>query len=321
MHDRAPIDLWTLRIFADIAATRSMTAAARRLGLTQSAVSQAVRRLETELAVQLIERGRRPIALTAAGTVLERRAEALLRDAAQLPQALRDANDMPAQDIRLGFVDTFASTAAPELIRQLTTTANRVVVWSGLAPSLGKALTNRELDAIVTSDALDDHDGLKRIILWTEPFLLLLPRAYRPRSARHSLEAVAADLPMIRYSARSHMGLNVERQLRRQGLAPERRIEVDGSDALVAMVAAGLGWAITTPLCLLQGSAHLAEARAVRLGPAPVRRVLSLVWRDGGPDALARRAATLACGVLRDICLPRLRTMIPEMEDGIGIGP
>ena len=286
MLTRPMPDLNALRIFLEVAVTKSMTEAARRIGITQSAVSQAVRKLEAELGVELVQRSQRPVALTPAGAVLERRAGALLRDALQLPHAVREAATDPVQEIRLGMVDTVASTAGPELIRELTGTATRVVIWSGLAPSLGQALIARDVDAIITSDTLDDVDGLVRLPLWKEPFVLLLPRG---QDTRQSLASLAQASPMVRYSARSHTGLQVERHLRRLALAPQRRIEIDGSDALVAMVAAGIGWAITTPLCLLQGAAHLAGTEAVLL-PRP-----------------------------RFTCLARLGTLLPHLAPTIEI--
>lgn len=315
--DRLPVELWALRIFLEVATTRSMTIAATRLGMTQSAVSQAVRKLAADLGVELVERGRRPVTLTAAGAMLERRAEPLVREAALLPHALLEARSLPAPRLRLGFVDTFASTAGPELVRRLTGGATQVVVWSGLAPSLGAALIGREVDAIVTSDTLDDVDGLDRFPLWKEPFMLLLPDVLRPASS--CLKALAASLPMIRYSARSHTGLQIDRHLRRLGVAAERRIEVDGSDALVAMVAAGIGWAITTPLCLLQGVAHAPGTHMVAL-PAPrFNRTLSLVCRRDDPAHLAT-TATMAADALRQVCLPRLRALAPWLADGIVVG-
>lgn len=310
--DRRPVDLWTLRIFLEVAETRSMTGAARRLGITQSAVSQAVRKLEAELDTALLHPRQRPVAPTPAGLVLERHAAALVRDAMQLPGVLRAATSDPTREIRLGMVDTFASTAGPELLRELTGTANRVVIWSGLAPSLGAALTAREVDAIVTSDPLDDLDGLDRFPLWQEPFVVLLPRRGRPYPAG-SLSELAVALPLVRYSARSHTGAMVERHLRRIGLSPEKRIEVDGSDTLVAMVAAGIGWAVATPLCLLQGAAHAAGVEAVAMPRPGFSRTISLVCRQDRPCALAAHTAVVARRVLRVHCLPRLRGLAPHL--------
>ena len=258
--------------------------------------------------------------LTAAGEKLARDAIPLLQDASRLVHTIREVSRTPAPEVRLGFVDSFASTAGPELIRELTGEAARVVLWSGLAPSLGAALVAGEVDAIVTADALDDLDGLRRHMLWTETFILLLPRVPRPSGAGLTLQALAAELPLIRYSARSHTGLLIERHLRRLGVAAERRIEVDGSDALVAMVAAGVGWAITTPICLLQGIAHAASVLAVAMPSPRFSRTLCLMSREDGPADLADRIAAAALGVLRRTCLPRLQSFAPAMHDMVVVG-
>ncbi len=317
MTGSTPVDLRALAIFAEVATSRSITTAARHFGLSQPAVSQAVRRLEKSFGASLLLRPSRPLQLTSAGAVLAQRANALLHDAAALTQAVQQATRGPAQALRLGLVDSFASTAGPGLIRALTGAATRVVVWSGLAPGLGAALVAREVDAIVTSDPLEDLDGLRRIPLWREPFLLLLPPDEPPYPA--SLSGLAADFPMVRYSARSHIGQQIERHLRRVGCSAERRIEVDGSEALVAMVAARVGWAIATPLCLLQGAASASGLRAVPL-PAPgFSRTLSLICRADGPAALTDDAAAAASQSLRENCLPRLRALAPHLVHTINL--
>jgi DNA-binding transcriptional LysR family regulator len=320
MTARLEVDLWALRVFTEVAVSGSMTVAAERLAMTQSAVSQAVRRLEASLGVELFLRGRRPLALTGAGSLLRGRAEALVREAMQLPSVVRDAASAPTAELRIGLVDTFASTAGPYLIRTLATSATRVVVWSGLSTSLGAALLDREVDLIVTSDPLEDADGVSRTLLWREPFLLLVPKAASMRASRANLDHLAREMPLVRFSARSHIGSQIERHLRRIGTLADRRIEVDGSDALVAMVAAGVGWAIATPLCLLQGAMHASGVQALALPRPRSRRSLSLLGRRGEFPDLAARIAAIAGDALRDECLPRVRRMVPWLADEITLG-
>ncbi len=313
------LELSSLRVFSEVAATRSMTLAAARLGLTQSAVSQAIQRMGRALGVTLVEPGKRPVVLTAAGRLLVPRAEKLLRDAARLPHDLKDAARLPTHEIRLGLVDSFASTAGPGLILALSNEATRVVVWSGLAPSLGAALMGREVDMIVTPDPIDDLDELVRWPVWREPFVLLLPRSDSLGRVAPTLESLAATRPMVRFSARSHTGVQIERHLRRTGVSTERRIEVDGADALVAMVAAGLGWAVATPLCLLQGIGHAPHVRALPLPAPQISRTLSLLCRANGPLPFAERAAKASAAVLHRDCLRPLRRLSAELASLITI--
>ena len=77
-------DLNSLKVFLAVSTCGNMTTAARRLQLTQSAVSQSIRQLEDDLGSVLFDRAKRPLKLTAAGTILQRHAAPLVEDAATL---------------------------------------------------------------------------------------------------------------------------------------------------------------------------------------------------------------------------------------------
>jgi DNA-binding transcriptional LysR family regulator len=321
MPGNLSIDLAELQVFVEVTETRSMTKAADRLAITQSAVSQAIRRLESKLAVALFHRDRRPLTPTPAGFLLRTRADRLIHEALLLPSVLRDADANLTPEVRIGLVDTFAGTAGPQLVRMLSNVASRVVVWSGLSTTLGDALLERKVDLIVTTDLLEDVDDLRRFLLWREPFVQVRPKVIRPDLQHADLEHLASELPLIRFSARSHIGIQIERQLRRLGIRAERRIEIDSSDGLIAMVAAGVGWAIATPLCLLQGSRHLTKVTVEPLPRYRMRRSLAMMCRQDEFPRLAGRVAAMSLTTLRDVCLPGVRQIAPWLEREIEIGP
>lgn len=316
-------DLRALRVFLAVSETGTMSAGARRVGLTQSAVSHSIRQLETNLGVALVDRDRRPLRLTAAGAMLRQRATGLLDEAEHLPNALRGAAGAAAPEIRLGLVDSFAATVGPSLIKAFMHSAAQLSVWCGLSPAHGDALLAGHVDAIVTSDPLDEVDDLERHRLLREPFLLLTPRD-GPRVTEGAsaavLEALAAELPIIRYSARSHIGSRIDLHLRRVGARVPRRLEFDTSDTLVAMVASGVGWAISTPLCLLQGRAHLARVRVSAL-PAPTfSRQITLVAKAGVLGDLPARLAERARLILSTEIQAEIAGFAPELGLDMTVG-
>ena len=132
-----------------------------------------------------------------------------------------------------------------------------------------------------------------------------------------TLETLAERLPLIRYSARSAIGIQVDRHLRRLGIAAPRRVELDSSDTLFAMVAAGVGWAITTPLCVLHGRPEPSAVRIERLPGPGFTRNLTMIAREGEYQQLIDRLATTARTALRDSCLPAMRNLIPWLGDEI----
>jgi len=307
-----PLDLRSLKVFHAVAVTGSMTAAARRLGTTQSAVSQAVRLLEDHLGVRLVDRSQRPLRLTAPGNLLSRRAERLIEESELLTAAVREASALP--EFRVGLVDSVAGTLGPELIRRFMDEIATITLWAGLTPPLIHALTNRQLDVVIAAEPLGVDESFRRWRLLREPFVVVVPAALEDDCRTLPLATLAARHPLIRYSARSSLGFQVDLHLRRCGVTALRRVELDSSDTLFAMVAAGVGWAITTPLCVMQARRTDGVAFLPLPGPGAFREV-SLFGRAGEYEMLTDRLGALACETLRDDCLPGLRKLMPWLGE------
>jgi len=283
----------------------SMTVAARVLGTTQSAVSRSVQQLERRLGAALLDRETRPLRPTPAGEVLLEHATRLLTSAATAALAVRAVGESAAPHLRLGLVDSFAGTLGPELITCLRREADEVRVWSGLSRQLADGLRERELDILITADPLEEMMDLRVEQVFREPFVLALPRT--TTTPESDLARLAACMPLVRYSLRSVTGRQVERYLRSLRLEPPRRMEFDGSESVVAMVQEGLGWALTTPLCLLQGRADFARLSLHPLPPGAPRRGLFLVCRAGEAEASFERVAVIVRRLLRRLLRTTLR--------------
>lgn len=312
---RSSLDLGALKVFLAVGKTGNMTAAAKSMGMTQSAVSQIIQQVEGQLAVVLLDRTRRPLRLTAAGAILARRAERLVEETEQLPAAVREAATVP--EIRVGLIDSFAGTVGPQVVRAFMDTVSTVMLRAGFTPPLIHALLDRQVDVIVASEAMDDVDLVRRYPLLREQYLLALPKSLRLERGELALAALADRRPLIRYSSRSATGAQVDRHLRRLGVSVPRRVELDSSDTLFAMVAADVGWAITTPLCVLHGRPDLDAIRFERLPGPGLARHLTLIARQGEYQELTDRLATAARQTLRDTCLPAMRRAIPWLRDEV----
>ncbi|MEM6374513.1 MAG: LysR family transcriptional regulator, partial [Pseudomonadota bacterium] len=113
--ERTPLDSDLLHTFATIAASGTLTAAAHRMGRTQSAISVQLRKLEDSLGTSLFKRGARGMALTDAGETLLSRAQPILAD-------LREAADLflapLTGSIRLGLPDDFDEALMERILAQ-----------------------------------------------------------------------------------------------------------------------------------------------------------------------------------------------------------
>jgi DNA-binding transcriptional LysR family regulator len=318
MISRLNIDLRALEAFVAVVEAGGMTAAAKRLGTTQSAISQTIAHLEDMLGVQVFDRTVRPPQCTAAGDVLYDRAKALLEAAREIGRAVRAPTEGALPHLRVGLVDTFAATVGPYLIQALRDAAVQWSVRSGLSPEHEEALLAREVDIVVAGDVMQDAQGIERRDLLHEPFVLAVPTSYE--GPVDTLEALSRALDLVRYTNRSFFGRKIEGHLRRLRLEPPHRLEFDTADAVMAMVAAGVGWSITTPLCFLQALAHAARIRCQPLPGPGFSRQLTLFARAGELDDLPARIAAAAALVLRRECLPAIAAHAPWMAQDMVIG-
>lgn len=313
-------DLRALSVFAAAADAGSMTLGARRLGMTQPAVTKIVKRLEEDMGAPLLERRVRPFIPTRAGQQFLDGARNLLAQAEHLQASVRDAGDATLPAVRIGLIDSFAATAGPGLIRAMRGYARNMTVWSGISPNLGDDLIRRRLDFIISTDPMESLGGVERHTIMQEPFLLVLPRRMAENIPAPDLDNLARNHPFVRYSVRSMIGASIEDHLAREGINIGENLQFDGTEAVFAMVSAGLGWAITTPLCLIHGFAHMPTLNALPLPGRSLSRTLYLVAREGEFGNLlvrmTRDARTIAQGLIDN----RVSSLAPWAVGEMSIG-
>ncbi|OZI74840.1 LysR family transcriptional regulator [Bordetella genomosp. 12] len=242
----------------------SVSGAARLLGISQAAVSQRIKQLETDLSVELLDRSTRPARPTSAGDLLFDHAARLLEQAGNLSESVRNLSRAKRNIVRFGCVDSFAGTLGPTLIRGLSGASRQIRLWSGITPVLDKQLEDRQLDISVTTSPTAARSVIRKYPLFSEPYLLVLPQDM-PYTASTSLTELARRSQFIRYSARSFMGAEIDRLLESRGIFIERTFEFDNTDPLLSLVSAGLGFAVSTPLCLWQSRHFLPTLKVLPL--------------------------------------------------------
>ena len=289
-----PFDLHALEIFLSVCETGGMAAAAADLGLTQPAVSLAIGELERKIESTLFDRTVRPIALTLSGLLMRQRATALLADARQISPMLRDVKLGKVAVIRVGLVDSVSRAVTVPLSEYLSSRAQEISILSGLTASHAGELLTRKLDLFVGVDDIEETAGLERWEIIREPYVLLLSKKERMVRGLDDLKRLANSRPMIRFSARSRTGIEIERHLRRLGIDVDHSFEYDSPYAVAAMVAAGKGFAISTPLCIAEAQFNGKEITWCPLPGAIVTRKLTLVARNRELGQIPRDIAEVA---------------------------
>ncbi len=274
----ARITLWGVEVFLAVADEGAISAAARRLNVSPSAVSQQLSGLEAALGAVLLDRGGRPMLTTPAGTMFRRHAQTILNAEAEARAELGMADLSALTSLRLGVIEDFDAEVTPALLAGLASDMKgcRFLLETGASHRLISQLEARALDIVVAADLGSEMgDGHWREVhpVMVEPFVAILPRG---RTADD-----LPGLPLIQYTARHHMGRLVAAHLAQQNLRLAHRFELDSYSAILAMVAAGVGWTILTPLAMGAVARFRAETEVIPLPFAPLSRTISLSARAG----------------------------------------
>ncbi|MGO8952706.1 MAG: LysR family transcriptional regulator [Rhodomicrobium sp.] len=293
------LNLRSLDIFVQIAENGGMSSTARRMGLTQSAISQMIANLEASLGVQLFDRQVRPIALTPAGGILLDKARGLLLAARSAIKSVREPATAAFPKLNLCLVESIAGTIGADLVKDIQDFAGLWSVHAGLHSQHNRALLSREADIVLTPDPLEDQANVERHEILKEPYFIALPKGFEGDAG--SLATLAGEHDIVRFSARTMLGRQIERHLRRLKVDAKGRVEFDNCDAIMATVARGLGWAILTPLCAMLGRPFWPEVKFVPMpGPALHRR-LHVIARQGELGDIPARIADAAAQCIRTV--------------------
>ncbi len=290
---------------------RSFTKAAAVLGLSQSAVSQNIQALEDMLGFTLFVRSMRPVGLTPEALVLKAQLE---KHAAEISDTLlrarQDNSLKPA--IRAAVVESLSPNIAPALVQSLAARSTHISILTGTSDVIVAELLQQDVDLVISSNPYHEIDGLNRYFLFEEPHVLVLPLEMAVQRQRWTWEELQyCGRPVVRYSAQSSSGKTIEALFQRVGLNLPLKFEVDTSRVLFSLVASGLGWAVTTPLCLLQ-CADMLPRLAILPAPAPLHsREIYVLTRKGESDALARLVLNICAQQLRDTVVTELLAITP----------
>ncbi|WP_432038259.1 LysR family transcriptional regulator [Streptomyces cucumeris] len=283
-----------LRAFTAVCDSGSLSAVARDLGCTQSAVSQRVKRLERELGIALLERRPRGVAPTQAGWILHRAAADGL---VGLDHALRRL-----RDIRRGGAGTVRVTTGATTVRHFMSAG--VVTFRRRRPRVNLEFqtensSRRCFEALAagTADLAWITIGSPARGVELRPVLelpwVLAVRAGDPLAERTEIgPGELASIRHIRLPENSVSRHRLEEHLTRQGTEPVSTTSVADWDTAILLAELGLGHAVVPAL---PGWREPVVAHpALRLIPIPSLPPLAAGWAVRRWDALSPVAVEFA---------------------------
>jgi len=292
------MELRQIRYFVRVVELGSMSRAALDLDLVQSALSQQISRLESELATRLLQRTSKGVLPTEAGLAFFREAQLTLRHAEQAARAAQQAR--LSGSVSVGLAPTTASVLGMPLMRAMRERYPdvRLHMVESLSGHISAMLNARQLDLAV----LFDTDPARR---WSV-MPLLEEKLYFIRSRQGLGEAVPArvrmaqlkGVPLLLPTGAHGLRSTLDAVFTRARYQPTLVAEIDSLPMLMEAVDAGLG-------CTLQpwaavgryGDAMQRFALAEIAEPQARRRnaLCSLSDDELSPAALAARVVLADC--------------------------
>ena len=270
-----------LRYFLALVDEQHFGRAAEACFVSQSAFSVAIRELETLLDVQLFDRTRKKVTVTAVGQELAAQARLVLRDAEAFVEAARHTGEPLAGRLNLGVIPTVAPFLLPAFMPALLEAYPRLQLYlrEEQTATLLEAMLDGELDVVLMALPYEVRHA-EVLSLFRDPFRLACregtsrvdPERYRFNRLQQESVLLLEDGHCLRDHA-----LDACRIRRHEKVS---RFAASSLLTLVQMVEADLG--ITFLPAMAEGSALLRDTH-VRTYPlaADAYREIGLVWRRG----------------------------------------
>lgn len=241
------MELRQLRYFVAVAEERNISRAARKIFLTQPALSRQIKALEEEMGQPLLERQANAIRLTPAGEALLREGRALLAQAEQLPARVRAASGVR---LRVGYAPSLAagllSTALADFTRRHPQA--RVELADLSTAEMLAGLREETLDLAILARRDGEWPGLRWTPLLRSPWRLAVGAQHPLATRRRVAPSALAGEALLGFDRRGYPEYweRVNGWLRAHRLRPRLAGEYDGGESLMSAVAAGVGVALVT---------------------------------------------------------------------------
>lgn len=293
-HRRLPssrrLDFLGLEAFLAIAERGNFSRAAAHLGITQTALSHRMKKLENYLGVALLNRTTRHVSLTRAGLELLPRVRSLLEEARRTFADLSIEAAARQERVAIGCLPTLAVHFLPRALKDFTARHPGVLVrvYDNSAQEIAERVQKREADFALTILSTNRWD-LELKPLAREPYVLICrsDHDFARRASVRWAELVGEYL--IRISTQTDNRILIDDAL---GATSERlrwRCEVQHVASAVALVAGGVGLTVVPRGAI--DVAHASNLAAVPLRSPSIARTIGVVFRRGEP--LAPLAARL----------------------------
>lgn len=293
------IELRQLRQFVAVAEEMSFHRAAERLHMAQPPLTAAIRKIEQELGVILLERGNRVTRITEAGQVFLIEARRTLAQFERTLGNTRRAALGLTESLRLTFVDSTVNALLPGILRQFR------LAHSQAEFHLQEATTAEQLIALRDDRAdlgmvvlpITPQEGLQILPFLYDRMVLALPENHLLAAQQQVTLSSLADQPWVLFPAHYGPGMHtaILQACAVAGFSPRIVQEARQMQTIGGLVAGGVGISLMPALFARLQSPGVVFRELSGTG-SPVPYTLALAWRTASPltEAFCRIAAEQA---------------------------
>ncbi len=277
------MEIRQLRALAAIAETRTFTAAAARVHVTQAAISMQIRQLELETGTLLFVRTPRRCVLTHAGELLLERARRILREHDGALAELAELSGTAHGRLRLGSASAmFSSDQLPLILKELRARRENVevTVTSGTSEALVRQITSGELDIAFISLPVEARGVQTELLLKDE--LIAIAHPDHPLAHKRVISPFElAGQKLILGERGGNTRRLIDGFFAEAGLRPVVAMELSRLTSIKRMVESGMGVGIVP---VRSAAEEIAEGRLVRwwIEGAQINSELGFAYLSGG---------------------------------------
>lgn len=286
------LDLYKLRIFVTVVQEGSFSAAAERLYITQSAVSQHVSDLEAGLGVRLFTRGRRGVTLTHPGQILLGYARQIFDLVVEAENAVADVENLEGGALTIGATPGVGVYLLPDWISSFRARYPRLTIstQTGITSEIISGILAQRVDLGVIEGELEDKRASRlviKVLQRVEQFVVVGWR--HPWWDRESAPLTAlADQTFIMRPRNHQSRIWLDQVLEAHGITPQIGTEFDNLESIKRAAASGTCLTIL-PEYVFKQEEMLGMLRRVRIEGAPLQREIKLISaRDAAASPVTR---------------------------------
>lgn len=246
------MDTFLLEAFVAVAETKSFSAAAEKVHVTQPAVSKRIAQLESMLDCRLFDRISRAVYLTEAGQALLPRAQRILRELKETRQAIHDLSGEISGNLSIAISHHIGLHRLPPVLKAFASSNPNVSLAVEFMDSeiAYEGILHGDYEIAVITLAPEPNPQVYSYCLWHDP---LTPIAAADHPLAKNIEVSINDLssyPAILPGLETYTGRMIKQVFDESGYSLQASMATNYLETIKMLVSVGLGWSILPTIML-----------------------------------------------------------------------